>query len=64
MNEQDGINFVRTTIQLVPEQMDKLDRMRKRLGINRSAMLAILIDNAPETSVSGGAPEKNIQTSS
>lgn len=41
-------DFERTTIQLVPRQMRKLDRLRKRLGISRSAMLAILIDQAPE----------------
>ena len=48
MQELDNFEYERTTIQLVPRQMRKLDRLRRRLGISRSAMLAILIDQWPE----------------
>ena len=48
MQELDTFEYERTTIQLVPRQMRKLDRLRRRLGISRSAMLAILIDQWPD----------------
>lgn len=48
MDHPDELTYERTTIQLVPDLMAKLDRMRRRLGINRSAMLAILIAQADE----------------
>lgn len=40
--------YERTTIQLVPKIMEKLDRIRAEIGVSRSAMLAFLIHGTPE----------------